>query len=112
MTSGITGRTFCGEILGAAFVAQDGTFLGKMASELDQDSVLNEFGPHGNEFSSVSIWNELGNYGSEFGSYSAFSEFASSPPLILVNGQVAGRLSVRSDISSAINPYALKQCRY
>lgn len=110
--SGFASNTFCDSILGATFVAQDGTFLGAMKSELDQGSVLNEFGPHGNEFSAVSIWNEYGNYGSAFGSYSAFNEFASYPPLILINGQVAGHLSVSKSMRSAIHPYALKQCRY
>lgn len=103
---------FCRAIQGAAIVAQDGTFLGTVSSSFNQDSIFNEFGPHGNEFSSTSIWNEFSQYGGEFSTYSPFNEFTSSPPLIIINNRPAAKLSVSQTDPSAVHPYALKQCRF
>lgn len=103
-------QSICHQLAGAFIVAQDGKYLGKISSQFDTDSVLNEFGKHGSEFSSESIWNEFGPYGGQFSSNSPFNEFSSKPPLIIKNGQRLGYLSV-VNASNALNPYVLKSCK-
>ena len=89
-----------------------GTFLGRLTSEADRDSVFNEFGPYGSEFSDTSIWNEFGQYGGEFSEYSPFNEFAAHPPLLIIGGHPAAHLSVSEIGASAVHPYDLMRCRY
>jgi|TARA_R100000049_G_C1933052_1_gene76897 hypothetical protein len=102
----------CGAVKGGAIVSQDGTFLGRLTSEADRDSVFNEFGPYGSEFSDTSIWNEFGQYGGEFSEYSPFNEFAAHPPLLIIGGHPAAHLSVSEIGASAVHPYDLMRCRY
>jgi hypothetical protein len=92
-------------------MAEDGTYLGKLTSnELDTDSLLNEFGPYGNQFSPKSIFNEFGTYGSEFSSQSPNNEFASTPPKIYVNGKLYGYLTVNEfKAGKKISPKHIKQ---
>lgn len=92
-------------------VSNDGQFLGKLTSnEIDNDSLLNEFGPYGSEFSPTSIFNQFGTYGSEFSVLSPFNEFSSSPPKIFVNGQLYGYLTENEFVTGKkIKPKGLKQ---
>lgn len=102
-------QSICERLSGAGIVAQDGTFLGLIANSFESRSVLNEFGDFGSEFSSTSIWNEFGEYGGKFSSHSPFNPHTSTPPIILMNGQPIGFLSVQ-DGQNTLNPYALKMC--
>jgi len=92
-------------------MANDGQYLGKLTSnELDNDSLLNEFGPYGSEFSTTSIFNEFSNYGSEFSALSPFNEFSSTPPKIFINGNFYGYLTVNEFVSGKkIKPKGIKQ---
>ena len=54
---------FCEEIRGASVVASDGTYLGKIDSSYDSESIFNDYGTYGNKYNSASIWNEYGTYG-------------------------------------------------
>lgn len=92
-------------------VAHDGSYLGKLTSNaFDNDSLLNKFGPYGNEFSPKSIFNEFGNYGGKFSTQSPFNEFSSTPPKIFVNGQLFGFLTVNEFVSGKkVNPNGIIQ---
>ncbi len=95
---------------GASIIADDDekTFLGKIGSAVAGDSIFNEVGRHGSEVASKSIWNEVGRYGSEVARHSPFNEVTSSPPFIVKNGKVLGRLTVNDVLRSAVDPDWLK----
>jgi hypothetical protein len=97
-------------LTGAKIIAQDdeNTYLGKIASEFDGDSIFNEFGKYGSHFSSQSIWNEFGTFGSEFSSCSPFNKFTTKPPMIIKNGKILGYLSANKSIKGSISPNLLK----
>ena len=94
----------------AKIIAQDdeNTYLGKLSSEFDSESIFNEFGTYGNEFSSSSIWNEFSTFGNEFNSYSPFNEFSGNPPMLIKNGKIIAYLTVNKSIESAVSPNLLK----
>lgn len=94
----------------AIIIADDGnhTYLGEISSQFKIKSIFNEFGPYGSEFRATSIWNKFGPYGSEFRQYSAFSDFTSSPPMIIKNNIIMGRLTTNESLVGAINPNLLK----
>ncbi|BDT71806.1 hypothetical protein os4_13340 [Comamonadaceae bacterium OS-4] len=100
----------CDILNGAVIIAQDSsdTFLGKVASSFDSQSIFNEFGTYGNEFSSKSIWNEFSTFGNGFNSNSPFNEFSSSPPMLIKNRKILGYLSANKSIKSSISPNLLK----
>lgn len=88
--------------------ADDGTYLGKLSTnKYDVESIFNEFGTYGSEFSVNSIWNEFGIYGGEFSIYSPFNEFSNTPPIIYLNGEPVGYLTVNDLIEGSISPNGL-----
>lgn len=97
----------CNALDGAAVVAEDGTYLGKIADQYDPKSIFNKYGTHGNPYASKSIWNDYGPYGSEYSNKSARSEYTNSPPMIITNGKVIGYLSKNKYKSGAIDPLIL-----
>jgi len=103
-------QEICGILDGSVIIAQDSknTFLGKVTSSHDSQSIFNEFGTYGNEFSSKSIWNEFSTFGNEFNSNSPFNEFSSRPPLLIKNRKIIGYLSANRSIKSSISPNLLK----
>lgn len=100
----------CDILNGAVIIAQDSsnTFLGKVASSYDSQSIFNEFGTYGNEFSSKSIWNEFSTFGNEFNTNSPFNEFSSKPPMLIKNQKILGYLSANKNIKASISPNLLK----
>jgi hypothetical protein len=105
-------QNVCEVIGGASIVADDGTFLGRIENEYSSNSVLNEYGNHGDRYSRTSIWNEYGNYGGEYSKQSPFNPYTNTPPMIIKNGQVIGYLSVNRNLRNTLNPYVLKTCQY
>ncbi|WP_287942562.1 hypothetical protein [Sphingopyxis sp.] len=97
----------CNALDGATVVADDGTYLGKIADQYDTKSIFNKYGTYGNPYSSKSIWNDYGSYGSEYSNKSARSEYTNSPPMIIINGKVVGYLSRNKYKSGAIDPLIL-----
>lgn len=93
-------------------VADDGTYLGKIASEFASESIFNEFGTYGSEFSAKSIWNKFGTYGSEFSRQSPFNEFSTTPPAIVRQGKIIAYLSVSKTLRGAVSPNVLKSCDF
>lgn len=95
---------------GASIIAQDdaNTYLGKITSEYDSDSIWNEYGTYGSEYSAKSIWNNYGTFGNEYNAYSPFNDYSSTPPMIIRNGKVIGYLTINKYIHGAISPNLLK----
>jgi len=91
-------------------IAQDAqnTYLGKLSSEFNSESIFNEFGTYGNEFSSQSIWNEFSTFGNEFNIYSPFNNFSTQPPMLIKNGKIIGFLTTNKSIENGISPNLLK----
>ncbi len=110
MAGAARSEELCDIVRGGVIIAQDGenTYLGKIASSFDSESIFNEFGTYGSEFSSTSIWNEFGKFGSEFNSNSATNEFTATPPMIIKSRKLLGYLTANKAIKSSISPNMLK----
>lgn len=100
----------CDIVKGAALIAQDdkNTFLGKITSSFDSESIFNEYGTYGSEYSSGSIWNQYATFGSEYSSYSPHNNYTSTPPMIIKSRKILGYLSSNKNIKSSISPNLLK----
>ncbi|TAM09661.1 MAG: hypothetical protein EPN72_01145 [Nevskiaceae bacterium] len=100
----------CAALDRAVIIGQDSqnTFLGRISSSYDSDSIFNEYGTYGNEYSSRSIWNEYSTFGNEYNSNSPFNEYSSSPPMIIKNRQIVGYLTTNEYKNGAISPNLLK----
>lgn len=98
---------------GASVIADDGenTFLGKISSNLSPDSIFNTIGIHGSDIASTSIWNDIGRFGGTISRCSPFNDMSSTPPLIVKNGEVIGKLTVNDMVAGAVDPNLLK-CLY
>lgn len=83
-------------------------YLGKIADEFDSDSIFNELGTYGSEYNTDCIWNKYGTYGNEYSSLSPFNSYSSTPPLIMKNKKVIGRLTVNKYVGGAVDPNWLK----
>ena len=100
----------CDLVRGAILLAQDdkNTYLGKITSGYDSESIFNQYGTYGSEYSSTSIWNQYASFGSEYSSYSPHNSYTSTPPMIVKNRKVLGYLSANKSIQSSITPNLLK----
>lgn len=74
------------------------TYLGCLnCSQYANDSILNEYGPHGSRYSSASILNQYSEYGSPYSTYSACNPYAQDPPVIVDGaGSFYGRLTINA----------------
>ena len=95
----------CLPVVGGKIIAQDSenTFLGRISSRYDTESIFNKYGAYGSEYSSSSTWNKYGNFGSEYSSYSPNSPYASYPPMIIKGGKVIGYLSANKAIKQSVS---------
>ena len=95
---------------GASIIAdhEENIFLGKLSNQVASDSIFNDVGRYGSEVSSTSIWNKVGRFGSEVARHSPFNQVSSSPPLIVKDGKVLGRLTVNKVVRGAVDPNWLK----
>jgi len=90
----LIGTLFCG-IAGLAYAdppkifADDGTYLGKLGSSLDPESVHNPLGIYGSPLSPNSINNPLGVYGSPYSPQSPNNIFNKSPTSIAPSEPIA-----------------------
>jgi len=100
----------CTRIEGSRIVAPDGTFLGKITSKFDGESIFNPYGTFGNSYSSSSIWNKYSTWGSSYSSSSPFNRYTTSPPQVIKNGGVIGLLTTNTSLYGAIDPYAIRSC--
>ncbi|MCY7334679.1 MAG: hypothetical protein LH613_00440 [Chamaesiphon sp.] len=64
-------------------VAQDGTFLGSMYSDINHpNSVINP-NTYGNSYSNT-IHNQYSQYGGQYGAYSPYNSFGLKPPILIL----------------------------
>jgi hypothetical protein len=98
---------------GATIVAQDyeKTYLGKLASAYDGDSIFNEQGPYGDRYSPKSIWNPDGRFGGEYSLFSPFNPHTRTPPVITRDGKTLGYLTVNESIEGAVSPEELEEIK-
>ena len=82
-----------------------GFFSCVFCTELDTNSINNEFGPYGTRFSSTSIRNEFSQYGGRFSTNSACNRFASNPPRVFNQSKTVyyGELTLNEFRSDAIS---------
>ena len=99
----------CGYLNGAKIIAQDrkNTYLGKISSSYDSDSIFNDYGRFGNDFSGESIWNEYSEFGNEYNSSSPFNQFTTKPPMLIKDGKIVGYLSANKSVQNSIAPNLL-----
>lgn len=100
----------CTIVDGAVIIAQDAehTYLGKITSKYDSDSIFNEYGTYGSQYSSKSIWNEYATFGGKYSSYSPFNEYSSEPPMIIKDRSLLGYLSTNKYIQGSVSPNLIK----
>ncbi len=83
-------------------------FLGTIENEFASNSIFNEFGSYGSPYATNSIWNEYGSFGGEYSAMSPFNSYSATPPVIVKNGKIIGRLSTNKYTTGAIDPNWLK----
>jgi hypothetical protein len=100
----------CDIVSGSILIAQDdkNTYLGKISSASDLESIFNEYGNYGSPYNSSSIWNQYGTFGSEYSQYSPHNSYTSTPPMIIKNKKILGYLTANKSIKSSITPNLLK----
>jgi len=111
-SSYVSANEICTAVAGTSVIANDGKYLGKIASKYDSESIFNEYGTYGSEYSSDSIWNEYGSYGGEYSSNSPFNSYTSTPPVLVKGGKAIAHLTVNKFLQSPVNPYFLKSCTF
>ncbi|MEX0654205.1 MAG: hypothetical protein WD534_01530 [Phycisphaeraceae bacterium] len=97
---------------GASIISaeDDPVFLGTIEDSIKRESIFNDVGPYGSNTGRHSIWNEVGRYGGPVGRYSPFNSVTRTPPLIVKDDKVIGRLTVNPVVSGAVEPSLLKLC--
>jgi hypothetical protein len=77
------------------------TFLGCLNCNLyDQNSVHNQYGPHGSRYELNSIANKYGNYGGPYSPHSPCNRHTNTPPVVVDGrGNFYGYLTVNQHIS-------------
>ena len=99
----------CFELEGAKIIAEDGTFLGTLDDSYSADSIFNDYSDHGTEYSTDSIWNEYSDWGNNYSSTSPFNEYAADPPILIKEGEVVGKLTIKSYEIDSVDPNIVGQ---
>ena len=95
-------------VVGAGLYSRDDVFLGDLVpAHMSFDSVCDPTGEFGSDSSETSIRNKHGAYGSPDGDESAFSLGATSPPLVVLDGETLGTLTISPFFIDAIDPHEL-----
>ena len=95
------------DIDGAYLIAHDGKFIGEVSGEFNENSILNEYGPHGGEYSDESIFNEYCSYGGEYSDLSPYNEYTDTPPRLIKDGVVIAFVTKNEYLSPRIDPDVL-----
>ncbi|MES1155128.1 MAG: hypothetical protein ABUL48_01735 [Pseudorhodoplanes sp.] len=102
----------CNRVANTKVMADDGQYLGTIASKNASDSIFNAYGPYGGKYSANSIWNDYGHYGGKYSNFSAFNPYAAKPPQIVKDKKTIARLTVNKSVKGAVSPYFLKTCSF
>lgn len=97
---------------GAVLINDDGEYIGRITNGYDSDSIFNEYGTYGGKYSAASIWNKYGTNGGEYSANSPFNKHTTTPPRIVKNREVIGRLTVNKYVDGAVNPGVLAAVCY
>ena len=85
--------------------------LHQLDDSYSADSIFNEYNDHGTDYSSDSIWNEYSDWGNDYSSISPFNEYATDPPILIKEGEVVGKLTVKSYEIDGVDPNTVgKDC--
>ena len=93
----------CPQYMGGRVLADDGTYLGRIAVPQDKDSLFNSYGVYGSPYSKTSIFNTYGVYGSASSPQSAFNPYATKPPVIQKGGKAIATLTANKTLDGAIS---------
>lgn len=107
-------QDICQFVVGASVITYDGSFLGRLVTSYETDSIFNGYGVYGNQNSSLSIWNRYGAYGGSHSRQSPFNPYTSIPPILVKEGRVIARFTINKYLSGIpnISPYAIKSCNF
>lgn len=93
---------------GATLVGSEGIFLADLVPSGESlDSVCNPASEGGSQFSATSIFNESSSYGGKFGANSPFNPDSTTPPDILIDGEVVGQFTTSPFMSDVVDPFGL-----
>ena len=88
---------------GSFLVAEDKQFLGRITTNpYDQESILNAYGPYGSAYSGTSIFNQFSPYGGQYGRFSPYNPYTTTPPTLVINDKVLGKVSANSYVPNHI----------
>jgi hypothetical protein len=88
----------------AHLLAQDNQLLGRLSNPSHPESILNEYGPHGNSYSPLSIFNSYSQYGNRYGPFSVRNQYAVSPPKVMADGSALCVVSANPEMVNAVDP--------
>lgn len=100
--------TTCEAFDQARVVSHEGDFLGILAGQDEATSIYNTHGAYGSRYSGTSIWNPTSNFGGPYANQSAFNDSTSTPPMLLKDGKIVGRLTKNKYVAGGVDPVALK----
>ena len=89
--------------------AADGTFLGKLASKYNQESISNDYGQYGSKYAQTSMFNEYSPFGSAYSQTGAFNKYAQEPPRIVLDGKLLAYVTVNEFKTPRIDPQVLRR---
>jgi hypothetical protein len=95
---------------GSYLEAANKQFLGKITSNVyDTDSILNQYGPYGSQYSGTSIFNPYCPYGGPYGRFSPENPYTTTPPILVINNKLIGKVSANSYVPNRIPVEAFLQ---
>ncbi len=94
----------CNVLVGAAVIAKDGKYLGKIAPTYDGEGIFTSWSKHGATWSGESIWASWSQYGGSWSALSPFSTWSSTPPALIKNSKVIAYLTVNESVQGGIDP--------
>jgi uncharacterized protein YjdB len=102
----------CSQIAGASVMANDGTYLGRLTSSSDAESIYNPYGAYGSQTSALSIYNRNGVYGSPYSLKSPWNPYTSTPPTLVKNSATLASFTLNWLLSSRVSPSYAESCTF
>jgi len=99
-------------ISGAAIVAHDGVYLGRLTNRYDEQSIYNPYGTYGSRYQSNSVNNPYGTYGSEYSALSPNNRYSSNPPVLVRNGVPLAYFTINTFKTPYVIPAYAATCNF